>query len=288
MVCRGSGPSCSRSPQLRKQLTRAWRQAQPLQGLGWLSARPTWRWIQCGRRGRSIVAAASARWPLARLLGSLRGLWAGLRAKRPRADEGLDQDRARKRAAAHDALHIALAWKGQGRLRQGVECLAPEQGEPLGRAPYVDRIASTEASPSGLVGVLGSIGVCGAAARARIHWPPARQPRWPSCTRSCIRRRPGTPRTGRQGQCRPPGSVIWSGSRLIWARQSKWTCQTVQERRTAGGAILPDQRVATDPAVHMYLDRLAGQLPKSNPASIAVATVQLLWLSVLRFQHLPA
>ena len=43
-------------------------------------------------------------------------LWRGLRSRKVRADQGLANDTTRRRSAAKDALHIALAWKEQGRL----------------------------------------------------------------------------------------------------------------------------------------------------------------------------
>ena len=52
------------------------------------------------------------------------------------------------------------------------------------------------------------------------------------------------------------------------------------------GGLAPEQRVASDPEVHVHLDRVFSQLPDTDPAKIVVAVVQLLWMSVLRFQHM--
>ena len=41
-------------------------------------------------------------------------LWRSLHAKKARADQGPSNDTARRRSA--DALHVALSWKGRGRL----------------------------------------------------------------------------------------------------------------------------------------------------------------------------
>ena len=57
-------------------------------------------------------------------------------------------------------------------------------------------------------------------------------------------------------------------------------------RRTAGQDLPPDQKTATDPEVHVQLDYLLKGLHPENPATLIVATIQLLWLSVLRFQHM--
>ena len=57
-------------------------------------------------------------------------------------------------------------------------------------------------------------------------------------------------------------------------------------RRTAGHDLPPDQRTATDPEVHIQLDYLLGRLHTEDPATLIAATIQLLWLSVLRFQHM--
>ena len=43
-------------------------------------------------------------------------LWRGLHAKKARADHGPANDIARRHPAAKDALHVALSWKGLGRL----------------------------------------------------------------------------------------------------------------------------------------------------------------------------
>ena len=56
--------------------------------------------------------------------------------------------------------------------------------------------------------------------------------------------------------------------------------------RTAGHDLPPDQRTATDPEVHIQLDYFLGRLRTEDPATLIVATIQLLWLGVLRFQHM--
>ena len=48
----------------------------------------------------------------------------------------------------------------------------------------------------------------------------------------------------------------------------------------------PEQGAASDPEVHIRLDYLLAQLHKSDPTRIVVAIIQLLWMSVLRFQHM--
>jgi len=44
--------------------------------------------------------------------------------------------------------------------------------------------------------------------------------------------------------------------------------------------------VASDPEVHVHLDQVFGRLPSTDPAKIVIAIIQLLWMSVLRFQHM--
>ena len=43
-------------------------------------------------------------------------IWRGLRNKKARADQGAANDSMQRRAAAKDALHLALSWKERGRL----------------------------------------------------------------------------------------------------------------------------------------------------------------------------
>ena len=57
-------------------------------------------------------------------------------------------------------------------------------------------------------------------------------------------------------------------------------------RQTTDNGLSPEQRVASDPEVHLHLDRLLPQLSDIDPAMIVIAVIQLLWMSVLRFQHM--
>ena len=72
-------------------------------------------------------------------------LWGGLHAKKARADRGPANDIARRRPAAKDALHVALSWKGHGRLANERRSV-----NPAGRDSWADlqvtRIAVTEAN----------------------------------------------------------------------------------------------------------------------------------------------
>ena len=93
----------------------------------------TWAlWKQCkpGARGRPTTTLPAA--PVTQG-------WAGLRSKRPRKDEGPVNDNACRRAAAKDALHEALSWKGRG-PRQGVELSGAGQNRQLDEsADHQDR-----------------------------------------------------------------------------------------------------------------------------------------------------
>ena len=57
-------------------------------------------------------------------------------------------------------------------------------------------------------------------------------------------------------------------------------------RHATDGAFATEQRVASDPEVHMHLGRVFSQLAYADPARIVIAIIQLLWMSVLRFQHM--
>ena len=57
-------------------------------------------------------------------------------------------------------------------------------------------------------------------------------------------------------------------------------------RRVPEGVSSSEQRVASDPEVHVQLNRVFCQLDCADPARILIAIIQLLWMSVLRFQHM--
>ena len=56
--------------------------------------------------------------------------WTGLRSRNHWKDEGPLNDTAGRQAAAKDALHEALSWKGRGRL--GIEWSALNKEEMFG------------------------------------------------------------------------------------------------------------------------------------------------------------
>ena len=72
-------------------------------------------------------------------------IWRGLRHKKARADQGPANDSMQRRAAAKDALHLALFWKERGRLAREWCRLQPAR-----RDAWVEmqtaRIAITDAS----------------------------------------------------------------------------------------------------------------------------------------------
>ena len=57
-------------------------------------------------------------------------------------------------------------------------------------------------------------------------------------------------------------------------------------KHMASDGLPPEQRAAFDPEVHIHLDHLLGQLFKADPTRIVAAVIQLLWMSVLHFQHM--
>ena len=57
-------------------------------------------------------------------------------------------------------------------------------------------------------------------------------------------------------------------------------------RQTTDNGLSPEQQVASDPEVHLHLDRLFSRLSDADPAMVVFAVIQLLWMSVLRFQHM--
>ena len=107
------------SPSLARigRLKHAPKHQKPLPTPGKALTTVTWRWLLAGPCGRKAVIVEQAGWPptLQDTRPALK-LWSGLRSRKVRADQGLASDTTRRRSAAKDALHIALSWKGQGRL----------------------------------------------------------------------------------------------------------------------------------------------------------------------------
>ena len=249
----------------------------------WLSATEadarlpsTWAlWKQCrpGAKERPAVTGAATQ---------VVQCWTGLRSKRPRKDEGPLNDNARRRAAAKDALHEALSWKGRGRL--GREWSALEQGKmDTWMNLQITRIANADAK---------TIRSC---LRTWQHWKvwcanQGEDPLMSSEAAPAAFLHALVHATKRQMQV--PRTV--PATRF---HHMKWIVANLgapinidafhkPSKRTAGQDLPPDQRTATDPEVHTQLDNLLGRLHPEDLATLIVATIQLLWLSVMRIQHM--
>jgi len=95
-------------------------------------------WIQSRRRGTvQMTTPRKSKVPPT--------IWRGLRAKKARADLGPANDFARRRAAANDALRLALSWKGRGRLAGAYRELQPAKREGWLNLQVI-RVARTEAN----------------------------------------------------------------------------------------------------------------------------------------------
>ena len=70
-------------------------------------------------------------------------IWRGLPNKKARADQGPTDDNARRRAAAKDALHLALSWKERGRLAREWCRLLPTRRDAWVEM-QIARIATTD------------------------------------------------------------------------------------------------------------------------------------------------
>ena len=236
----------------------------------------TWAlWMQCrpGGAGRPPTSA-----PAYRAAAS----WTGLGTKNPRKDDGPVHDLARRQAAAKDALHEALSWKGRGRL--GVEWGALDEAKRHAwTILQITRISNAEAK---------TIRAC---LRTWQHWklwctaqgedPLASSEAAPAAFLHALvhptKNQKQVPRTVPATRFHHMKWIVANmGAPIIINASHK------PSRRTSGQELPPDQKAATDPEVHIQLDHLLNRLPEGDPAILIVATIQILWLSVLRFQHL--
>ena len=208
-------------------------------------------------------------------------IWKGLRARKARADLGPANDLARRRAAAKDALRVALSWKGRGRLA-GIYCgLQPTKRDAWLKL-QTDRVARTEANT-----ILSAM-------RTWKHWcawclgqdedplspsevAPTAFLYAPTQTRTPLH----VPRTVPVNRF---NHLRWIETHLGSPVRLEVSDRPASQPMPSG--LAPEQRVASDPEVHLHLDRLFSQMPDSDPAKIVVAVIQLLWMSVLRFQHM--
>ena len=236
----------------------------------------TWAlWTQC--RPGSINRPAS-RTPAPRATTS----WTGLRSRHPRKDDGPLHDLDKRQSAAKDALHEALSWKGRGRL--GIEWKALGEAK---RDAWVNlqiaRISNAEAK---------TIRSC---LRTWQHWklwcteqgedPLASSEAAPAAFLHALVH----PSKNQRQVPRTVPATRFHHMKWIVANMGapvRIDASHKPSRRTSGQDLPPDQRAATDPEVHIQLDYLLARLPEGDPATLIVATIQILWLSVLRFQHL--
>ena len=209
-------------------------------------------------------------------------LWRGLRSRRDRADLGPANDSIRRQSAAKDALHIALSWKSSGRLAAEWCQMDPSRREGWFRL-QITRIAATEAR------------TIQSAMRTWRHWgawchahtedflrPSVSAPAlflYAACA--------ATRATGRMPRTLPTSRF----NHMRWIETNLGSPVTFRDsdrpsRRVPEGVTSSEQLVAFDPEVHVQLDRVFCQLDSADPARILIAIIQLLWMSVLRFQHM--
>ena len=209
-------------------------------------------------------------------------LWRGLRSRRDRADQGPANDSVRRQSAAKDALHVAVSWKGAGRLATEWCQTDPSRRDGWFRL-QITRIAATEARTIQF------------AMRTWKHWgawchaqkedflrPSTAAPALflyaESTATRTAGRMPRTLPTTRFNRMRWIEANL--GSPVIFRGSDR------PSRRIPEGACASEQRAASDPEVHVQLDRLFCQMDSTDPARILIAIIQLLWMSMLRFQHM--
>ena len=91
-----------------------------------------------------------------------RTLWRGFHTRKALADQAPANDSARRRSAAKDALHVALSWKGRGRLAREWCALPPATRRIDGSTCGSHASPAPGQAPAGLLCTPGSIGVHGA------------------------------------------------------------------------------------------------------------------------------
>ena len=208
-------------------------------------------------------------------------IWRGLRARKSRADLGPANDSARRRAAATDALRLALSWKGRGHLAAAYCELQPTRWEAW-MSLQVTRVAQTEANT-----ILSAM-------RTWKHWcawclEQSEDPLAPSDAAPVAFLYASSQTRASLHAPRTIPAKRFNHLRWISAHLGSPVQLDISDRpasQPADGGLAPEQRVASDPEVHVHLDRVFSQLPDTDPAKIVVAVVQLLWMSVLRFQHM--
>ena len=231
-------------------------------------------WIQNRRCGDKLGAKQLSRLPVK--------LWRGLRTRKARADQCPANDSVRRRSAAKDALHVALSWESSGRLASEWCQLDPSTRDAW-FSLQIARIATAGAR------------TIQSAMRTWKHW----------CAWCCEQKddylRPSTPApvaflyaasttTKTQGQV-PRTLPTTRFNHLRWIEANLGSLVLLRDsdrptRHATDGAFATEQHVASDAEVHMHLDRVFSQLAYAGPARIVIVIIQLLWMSVLRFQHM--
>ena len=186
-----------------------------------------------------------------------------------------------RRAAAKDALRLALSWVQRGRLAREWCGLHPTRCDAWVEMQAA-RIAITSAS------------TIRSAIRTWKHWciwcqAHGEDPLDP--TNAAPTTFLYAPIQANQALRVPRTAPTTRFNHLRWLA----TCTgapvqlTVSDRpakRTVHEGLPPEQRAASDPEVHICLDCLPARLSESDPTRVVVAIIQLLWTSVLRFQHM--
>ena len=207
--------------------------------------------------------------------------WRGLQAQKLRQSQGPKDDFVRRQSAARDALNLALSWKGRGRMA-GEWCSLPVTRRDDWFQRQLARIAGTEAR------------TVHSALRTWKHWcawcsqhgedslqPTGTAPMaflYASASQKQGNKLPKTLPTTRFNHMRWLESALGSPVRMAASDRPA--------RHDPGEGLSAEQRVATDPEVHLHLDRLFAQLPPADPARVVIAAIQVLWMGVLRFQHM--
>ncbi len=234
-------------------------------------------WALAGRRKREpggrdaeVVVAASV------------PMWSG-RSRVARPSESPGDDESRRRAAATMALDLALAWGQRGRLSREFHGLHVDR-VPKWRGLQLDRIAQVEAAS-----ILAALRTW----RLRVRWAEGagEDPLAPSSAAPLAFMGARVTKAGVLAGAVPPSVPLARFNHFKWLETCLGAPVCVQQcdkprGHAAGASTCTEQRVASDPELHVQVDLLLQRMGDTDPLSVVAAAIQLMWASVLRYKHL--
>ena len=206
-------------------------------------------------------------------------IWKGLANRKHHTNKSPAVDGMRRHQAAKEVLHLALSWKGRGRLGREWCALQPQRRDAW-TSMQIARIATTD------------VATIRSALRTWKHWcawcqtqgedpldsPEAAPAMFLHSPVGKGLHVPKTAPTTRFNHLRWFATVAGAPVQLAASDRPA--------SRSAHMGLPPEQRIASDPELHIRLDTLFSRLSEADPTRIVVAGIQILWMSVLRFQHM--